>query len=59
VPAGGWNGSRVKPGMTVRGRPALARARGLVLVTNNLREFRRVRDLSCEDWTAEAGSGDG
>ncbi len=23
-----------------------------VLVTNNLREFRRVRGLRCEDWTA-------
>ena len=23
-----------------------------VLVTNNAREFRRVRALSCEDWTA-------
>jgi tRNA(fMet)-specific endonuclease VapC len=25
---------------------------GAILVTNNTREFRRVRGLSCEDWTA-------
>jgi tRNA(fMet)-specific endonuclease VapC len=24
---------------------------GAVLVTNNVREFRRVRGLRCEDWT--------
>jgi tRNA(fMet)-specific endonuclease VapC len=44
-----------------RGRPigaldtiiaAHAMAVGAVLVTNNLREFRRVRGLTCEDWTA-------
>jgi tRNA(fMet)-specific endonuclease VapC len=28
-----------------------ARARGLILVTNNLREFRRVAGLATEDWT--------
>jgi tRNA(fMet)-specific endonuclease VapC len=28
-----------------------ARARGLTLVTNNVREFRRVPDLRVEDWT--------
>ena len=28
-----------------------ARARGLVLVTNNLREFERVDGLRIEDWT--------
>ncbi|MBI2383735.1 MAG: type II toxin-antitoxin system VapC family toxin [Gammaproteobacteria bacterium] len=27
-----------------------ARSRGLVLVTRNTREFRRVPDLKCEDW---------
>ena len=30
-----------------------ARARGLVLVTANSREFWRVSGLVCEDWTAE------
>ncbi|MYA36404.1 MAG: type II toxin-antitoxin system VapC family toxin [Gammaproteobacteria bacterium] len=30
-----------------------ARARGLVLVTANSREFRRVPGLVCEDWAAE------
>lgn len=29
-----------------------ARARGLILVTNNTGEFRRVAGLSLEDWTA-------
>lgn len=28
-----------------------AKRRGLVMVTNNLREFRRVEGLRCEDWT--------
>ena len=28
-----------------------ARARNLVLVTANSREFERVEDLICEDWT--------
>jgi tRNA(fMet)-specific endonuclease VapC len=28
-----------------------ARARGLILVTNNLREFQRVVGLATEDWT--------
>lgn len=27
-----------------------ARSRGLVVVTNNLREFARVEGLRCEDW---------
>jgi tRNA(fMet)-specific endonuclease VapC len=45
-----------------RGRPigpldtmiaAHAIAAGLVLVTNNGREFGRVRGLRCEDWTKE------
>lgn len=29
-----------------------ARSRGLILVTNNLREFNRVPGLRVEDWTA-------
>lgn len=29
-----------------------AKARGLVLVSNNVREFERVSDLQLEDWTA-------
>ena len=29
-----------------------ARARALILVSNNLREFSRVADLACENWTA-------
>jgi len=29
---------------------AQAVARGLVLVTDNLREFRRVPGLQCENW---------
>ena len=29
-----------------------ARSRGLVVVTGNLREFRRVEGLRCEDWLA-------
>ncbi|WP_239480014.1 type II toxin-antitoxin system VapC family toxin [Actibacterium sp. 188UL27-1] len=29
-----------------------ARARDLILVSNNVREFERVRDLQLEDWTA-------
>lgn len=31
---------------------AHARARALILVSNNLREFSRVTDLTCENWTA-------
>ncbi|WP_070156671.1 type II toxin-antitoxin system tRNA(fMet)-specific endonuclease VapC [Sphingobium phenoxybenzoativorans] len=30
-----------------------ARSRGLVVVTGNLGEFRRVAGLRCEDWLAE------
>lgn len=30
-----------------------ARARGLILVTNNTREFNRVADLEVEDWTQD------
>lgn len=30
---------------------AIALANGVVLVTNNIREFARVPDLVCEDWT--------
>ncbi len=33
---------------------AQARALGLVMVTNNLREFQRVPDLLVEDWLASA-----
>ena len=29
-----------------------ARARGLTLITANSREFQRVRDLDCEDWSS-------
>lgn len=29
-----------------------ARSRGLIVVTNNLREFERVDGLRCEDWEA-------
>lgn len=30
-----------------------ARSRGLTVVTGNLREFRRVEGLRCEDWLGE------
>lgn len=33
-----------------------ARSRGLIIVTNNLREFERVDGLRCEDWEAAAPS---
>lgn len=33
----------------------LARSRGLVVVTGNLREFTRVDGLRAEDWLASAG----
>ena len=29
-----------------------ARSRGLIVVTNNVREFKRVDGLRCEDWEA-------
>jgi tRNA(fMet)-specific endonuclease VapC len=29
---------------------AIALANGLTLITNNLREFERIPNLSCEDW---------
>ena len=32
---------------------AHARAEGLILVTNNTREFERVEELELEDWTME------
>jgi tRNA(fMet)-specific endonuclease VapC len=31
-----------------------ARSRGLVVVTGNLAEFRRVEGLRCEDWLSDA-----
>jgi len=31
-----------------------ARSRGLIIVTNNLREFERVPGLRCEDWSVPA-----
>ena len=34
-----------------------ARARGLVLVTANVREFARVDDLVCEDWSGPLPAG--
>ena len=33
-----------------------ARSRGLVVVTGNLGEFRRVEGLRCEDWLSQANS---
>jgi len=33
---------------------AHARSLGLTLITNNTREFRRVRDLSIDNWTTAA-----
>jgi tRNA(fMet)-specific endonuclease VapC len=30
-----------------------ARSRGAMLVTNNMREFSRVKGLRCEDWSSE------
>jgi tRNA(fMet)-specific endonuclease VapC len=30
---------------------AIALANGLTLITNNLREFERIPNLICEDWT--------
>ena len=45
-----------KAGVTIGAMDVLiagqAVSRGLVLVTNNLREFRRVPGLAVEDWTA-------
>ncbi|MBT2341775.1 MULTISPECIES: type II toxin-antitoxin system tRNA(fMet)-specific endonuclease VapC [Pseudomonas] len=34
-----------------------ARSRGLIVVTNNLKEFERVPGLRVEDWTSAARSG--
>lgn len=31
-----------------------ARSRGLIVVTGNLKEFRRVEGLRCDDWLAES-----
>ena len=45
-----------KKGQTIGGYDVLiaghARSRGLIVVTGNLREFRRVEGLRCEDWLA-------
>jgi predicted nucleic acid-binding protein len=30
---------------------AIALANGLTLIANNLREFERIPNLICEDWT--------
>jgi tRNA(fMet)-specific endonuclease VapC len=35
---------------------AHARSLGLTLITNNIREFRRVRGLSLENWTTGPGA---
>ena len=43
-----------KKGQTIGGYDVLiaghARSRGLIVVTGNLREFRRVEGLRCENW---------
>jgi tRNA(fMet)-specific endonuclease VapC len=48
-----------RPGEGIGGDDVLiaghARSRGLVVVTGNLREFRRVEGLRCEDWLGEGG----
>lgn len=53
----------VRAGIEASGRPigpydvliaGQARARGLVLVTANVREFERVDGLACEDWSGPA-----
>ena len=53
----------VRAGLEASGRPigpydvliaGQARARGLVLVTANVREFARVDGLTCEDWSGPA-----
>lgn len=45
-----------KEGLGVGGYDVLiaghARSRGLIVVTGDLREFRRVEGLRCEDWLA-------
>ena len=51
---------RIRSGLDALGKPigpldlmiaAHALSEGATLITNNLREFRRVAGLSCEDWT--------
>lgn len=45
------NGTPIGPmDMLIAGH---ARSEGLILVTNNTREFNRVEDLEIEDWTIE------
>lgn len=52
----------IRAALAVRGTPigsydvliaGQARARGLTLITRNLREFERVEDLRIEDWDVE------
>jgi tRNA(fMet)-specific endonuclease VapC len=54
---------QIRADLTRRGRPigpydmmiaAVARSRGLMLVTNNMSEFERVPGLRLEDWVADA-----
>jgi tRNA(fMet)-specific endonuclease VapC len=56
-----YEAARVRASLEARGTPigaydtllaAQALARGLTLVTNNLREFRRVKGLDLEDWSS-------
>lgn len=56
-----WHYGAIRHGLEIVGLPigpndlkiaAICRARGLTLVTNNTREFLRVRDLKVEDWSA-------
>ena len=53
---------RIRASLAAKGRPigpmdlllaAQAKSRGLVLVTNNVKEFRRIDGLKIENWTRE------
>jgi tRNA(fMet)-specific endonuclease VapC len=55
--------AKIRPGLKARGAmigandmliAAHSRSLGLTLVTNNTREFRRVRDLTIENWTTSS-----